>query len=80
VSVSIYLASKVIERDTKIVNLTTLKKAACTYISKEDYVKAEKIILHLLNFNCEIDTFVSLVNVYLWRGIVFSDEKQFQGR
>jgi len=33
-SVSLYLASKVVEKDSAIVNLTALKKAACSYLPK----------------------------------------------
>jgi hypothetical protein len=76
-SVSLYLASKVVEKDSAIVNLTALKKAACSYIPKEEYTRAEKTILQLLDFNLELDTFVSFVNVYLWRGVLYSDEGQF---
>lgn len=79
-SVSLYLASKVIERDSTLVNLTVLKKAACSYIPKEDYKHAEKTVLQLLDFNLELDTFVSYVNVYLWRGVLFNDEGQFDGQ
>lgn len=44
-SVSMHLASKFIERDTAIVSISNLKKAACNYIPKEEYAKAEKNIL-----------------------------------
>lgn len=50
-SVSVYLASKVVERETNIVNISGLKKAACSYLNKEEYTKAERTILQLLNYN-----------------------------
>lgn len=53
-SVSILLASKVIERDTMIVNLSTLRKAACSYIPKEEYARAERNILQALDYNLSI--------------------------
>lgn len=79
-SVSLYLASKVVERDNAIANLSALRRGGCSYIPKEEYAQAEKAILHLSEFNLELDTFVSFVNAYLWMGVLFSDEGQFDSQ
>lgn len=75
-SVSLLIASKAIETEEKIPKMSSLKKAACNYIAKEEYTKAERAILQILDYNIDTCTFITFINYYLCCGIVFTHEKK----
>lgn len=73
-SVSLLLAAKSIEKDPLLPRMPSLRKAACSYIALEEYTRAERVILQMLDYNVDVCTFVTFIDFYLCHGILFTNE------
>lgn len=73
-SVSLLLAAKCIEKDPLVPRMPSLRKAACSYLPLDEYTRAERVILDMLEYNLEMCTFVTFIDYYLSSGILFTSE------
>jgi hypothetical protein len=73
-SVSLLLAAKTVEKDPLVPRLSGLRKAACSYIALEEYSRAERVILQIMDYDLGVCTFTTFINYYLSNGVLFSSE------